>query len=342
MSLPPPTRAKDANRLITEPRPGNLPVAPPRRLPRLTIWSIAAVSLIIGITLGVLVMRHRHGSQKTIAAVNGALITQDDLFTRLQEAAGPAVVHKMVEEELQIQFAKKKGLAPTDAQVEQKYQQANQDPNFQAALASANMTVGDFKRSLRVKLSQSNVLTEGVTVSDAEVRQFYNTQIDPNNPSAQFYTPEVISLRAIAVRTQPEAQRVLQELAANTPFELAAAEFSQDSSKSNGGLIQPLQRGRSPLSKSPDVENTLFGLKVGQVSAPVSFNKGWWIFRCEDKAPGKAKPFDSVKDDCRIGALVVKGTQQKGAAIQAEFQDFERSSNLQSFWPQYEQAVTGH
>ena len=71
MSLPPPTRAKDANRLMTEPRPGSLPSAAPRRLPRLTAWFLVGLAFVIGLGIGVLVMRHRHEGQKTIAAVNG-------------------------------------------------------------------------------------------------------------------------------------------------------------------------------------------------------------------------------------------------------------------------------
>ena len=259
---------------------------------------------------------------------------------RLQEAAGPAMMHKMVEEELQIQFAKKKGLAPTDAQVEEKFDKASRSPNFLAALGAANISQDDYKRSLRVKMCQANVLTDGITVSDSEVRDFYNAQTNPRNPAAQFYSPETITLRAIAVSTQAAALKVVQELAANTPFELAASEYSLDSSKDNGGLLQPLQQGRSPLSRTPDLESAIFGLQVHQTYGPVLFNKAWWLFRCEEKTPGQAKPFESVKDDCRLGAMIQKGTQQKGKAVQAEFQEFQRTSNLQAFWRQYQQAVT--
>ena len=340
MSLPPPTRAKDANRLITETPRRAAPAGPPRRL-SLTAWPLAGLALLIGLSVGVLVMRHRHAAQTNIAAVNGVLITQDQLFLRLQEAQGPATMHKLVEEELQIQFAKKKGMAPTDTEVEQKFEQAAKNPGFLQQLAAANISTGDYKRSLKVKLSQANVLTHDVTVSEDEIRQYYNNQTDPHNANAQFYTPDAISLRAIAVPTQAAAAQVMQELASNMRFEMAATQYSLDSSKQNGGLLSPLQRGRSPLTQTPDLENAIFNLKVGQTYGPVQFNKAWWIFRCEEKAPGQAKPFDSVKEDCRLGALVLKGTQLKGPAVQAEFQQFQRSSSLQSFWPQYEQAVTG-
>jgi len=82
-------------------------------------------------------------------------------------------------------------------------------------------------------------------------------------------------------------------------------------------------------------------LKVGQLYGPVNFNKGWWIFRCEDKTLGQAVPFDSIKDEARLGAALLKGTKLNVHKVEAEFQDFQRSSSLQAFWPQFQRAVTG-
>ena len=123
-------------------------------------------------------------------------------------------------------------------------------------------------------------------------RTFYKAQSDPNNPQAQFYKPATMTFRVVATASQKAAaQRALQDLNSNTPFELVAAQYSIDPSKDAGGLISPLQRGRSPLSQTPALEATLFNMQVGQTVGPVNFNKGWWIFRCEDKTLGQALPF---------------------------------------------------
>ena len=133
----------------------------------------------------------------------------------------------------------------------------------------------------------------------------------------------------------------MQELNAKTAFDLVAAEFSTDPSKNNGGLITPLQRGHPPLSRTPALESAVFNLSKGQTYGPVNYNKQWWIFRCEDKTPGQAVPFDTVKDEAKLGAEILKGTRLHGDAIKREFANFLRGSSLQSFWPQYQQAVTG-
>jgi len=304
-------------------------------------WAAATLALLIGFGAGILVMRHRHEGQKVVAAVNGIRITQDQVYARLLTAAGQPVVHKMVEEELQLQFAAKKGVSPTDAQVEARYQTSRKDPQFMPALLASGMSLDDYKHNLRVTLAQAAVLTQGVSVSDAEVRDFYKAQSNPRNPRAQFYKPDTMTFRVIATANEKAAQAALSQLNANTPFEMVAADFSADPSKTAGGLLSPLQRGRSPLSQAPALETALFNLKVGQLYGPVNFNKGWWIFRCEDKTLGQAVPFDSIKDEARLGAALLKGTKLNGHKVEAEFQDFQRSSSLQAFWPQFQRAVTG-
>lgn len=340
MSVPPVLRPKNEKSVLSNRERPPL-MALQSRWPSLLPWAAAALALLIGLGAGVLIMRHRHEGQQTVAAVNGVQITKDQVFARLLTAAGQPVVHKMVEEELQLQFAAKKGVPPTDAQVEAKYQALRKDPRFMPALLASGMSLDDYKRSLRVKLAQANVLTDKVSVSDAEVRDFYNQQSDPKNPQAQFYKPATITFRVISTGNPKTAQAALAELNANTPFELVAAEYSADPSKDAGGLITPLQRGRSPLSQNPALETALFDMKVGQLYGPVNFNKGWWVFRCEDKSPGQAIPFDAIKDEARLGAAVVKGTKLNGRAVEKEFQDFQTHSTLQAFWTQYQRAVTG-
>ena len=342
MSVPPVLRPKNEKSVASSRQAPPPLIALQSRWQGLLPLGAAAVSLVIGFGGGVAVMRHRHEGQKTIAAVNGVQINQEQLFVRLQSVAGQPVMHKMVEEELQLQFAAKKGLAPTDAQVEARYQAIRKDPRFLPALSASGLSLSDYKRSLRVKLALANVLTDKITVSDAEVQDFYKVQSDPQNPQAQFYRPATMTFRVIATPTQGRAVSALRELNGSTPFQMAVTEYSVDPSRSIGGLLSPLQRRRSPLSQDPALEAKLYDMKVGQIQGPAFFNKQWWIFRCEDKSLGQTLPLSSIKDEAVLGAKIIKGTKLNGAAVEAEFQQFEAASSLQAFWVQYQHAVTGH
>ncbi len=310
-----------------------------KKPPKIPLWLLAAVPFLVGLAIGIVVMRQRAQTQTIVVSVNGTTITRDDLFNQMQDAVGAQTVHKMIQNILQLQFAQKKNLAPTDAEVDAEYAKMSRRPNFQQALTQSGILEGDFKYNLRVQLAETNVITQGVTVTEADAHSYYAAQSNPANPQAQFYHPAEVSLRAIATATQGQAQKALAELAAQTPFELAATTYSLDTSRSNGGLLAPLAFGRSPLHADPALEKSVFSMTVGSQIGPVFFARQWWIFRCQDKAPAKTVPYEQVQDQCLTGAKLIKGTALNSKRIQQEFTDFQHSSNLQAFWPQYQKVV---
>jgi len=342
---PAPVRAEPLSAIDTLPPfpQARTPEPPqPRQKFKLPLWLVAAGMFVVGLLIGVLVMKQRAHSATIVVSVNGDNITRDDLFNQMQDTVGAQTVHKLVQNMLQLQFAAKKNLSPTDEQVNAEYLKMSQRPNFLAALAQSGIPEGDFKQNLRVQLAETNVITQGVSASDADAQAYYRAQANPNNPAAQFYRPAEVSLRAIATATEPQARQALAELASNTPFELVATTYSLDTSKANGGLLAPLTFGRSPLHRSPTLEQTIFAMKVGSQMGPVFFSNQWWIFRCQDKAAATTLPYSQVQEQCLTGAKLAKGTAQNSKRIQQEFTDFQHSSNLQAFWPQYQKVVAAH
>ncbi len=336
------TRISPIDTLPPFPQPRTPEPPRPKLRLKLPIWLVAGAMFLLGLAIGVVVVRQRIKSQQIIVSVNGATITRDDLFNHMQDSYGMQTVHTLAQNLLQLQFAQKKGLAPTQAQVDAEYAKLSSRPNFAQVLAQSGMLEGDFKENLRVQLAETNVITQGVTVTEADTQAYYKAQSSPANPAAQFYRPAEVSLRAIATQTEPQAQKALAELASGTPFELAASTYSADTSRANGGLLAPLSLGRSPLHQIPALEQRVFAMKIGDQIGPVLFSGKWWIFRCQDKAPAATVPYSQVRDQCLTGAKLAKGTALNSRRIQQEFSDFQRTSNLQAFWPQYQRAIASH
>ncbi len=327
MSTPPPRRA------------AVLPAKP--RLDYRLPLAAAVLALIVGFVLGITVIRHRHAAAEVVASVNGTVISQSDLFEKLQSVAGQGVIHNMVEQDLQLQFAKKKGVVITDAQVDTQLAKDQENPDFQKSLTARGLTLNAYRDALRVRLAQSMVYAQGVSVTDAEVQDWYKAAANPANPSAIYYHPDAVVMSVISVPTPVLAQRAMKELNSGTPFPLVATAYSIDPSKAQGGAIQPLIRGRNPVSKDPALEAALFKLPIGGTYGPVEFGKAQWIFHCNSKTPSQTLPFTAVATEARQNALAAKGVKLNGATIAKEFTDFQHASQLKAFWPQYEQAVTG-
>ena len=121
-------------------------------------------------------------------------------------------------------------------------------------------------------------------------------------------------------------------------FAQAAQKYSKDSSAANGGLLPAILRGRSNLSKIPGLEPQLFSMQVGQQLSAVKIANAYWIIRCVGRAPANTQPFDKVKDEARLGAMLEKGLPVNGQAMQAAFAQFQRDLKITPVWPQYKPA----
>lgn len=327
----PPAKARRAARPAIEARSARF------RVPT-AVWIVLA--LVVGMGIGALGMRQRYKAKDVVAAVNGTTIDKETFFHRLELTAGPTVLHQMVGEELQLQFAQKLGVAPTQAEVDARFAQMRNQPHFDQNLAASQQTVEEFKRKIAVQMASAAVLGKGQAVTEEEMRAYYRTQTDPHNPRAQFYTPATATVAVIVSPTEAASQKVLHEMANGMPFAVAARTFSKDRSRAKDGVLPAIVRGRTRLSQVPGMEDAIFNLKIDGQLGPRKFAGSWWIIRCIDKTGAVTQPFAKVKEECRTGAMVVKSLPANGKKTEQSFEEFQKTANIQAFWPEYAAALS--
>jgi parvulin-like peptidyl-prolyl isomerase len=99
-----------------------------------------------------------------------------------------------------------------------------------------------------------------------------------------------VRLAHILVRSRPEAERALTEIAAGTPFETVAASVSIDQTAAQGGDLGYMRRGEM----LHELEEAAFSLKVGEVGDVIPSSYGYHIVKVLDRHPGAGQPsFDS-------------------------------------------------
>jgi parvulin-like peptidyl-prolyl isomerase len=302
--------------------------------------AVMLIFLIIGMAIGVLVMRQRYKAKDVVVAVNGVTIDKQELFRRLEAMAGPRAVHDMVNELMQIQYAKSLNVAPSDAEVNAKYDEMAKQPGFERSLSQNDQTQDDIKTAIRASMSQTAILTRGQTASDSEIRAYYQQNIRPDNPRARFYTPDAIQISVIVTGSQADANKAVSAMNGGMSFLNAAKNFSIDvSSKMNGGILPAILRGRTKAASIPGFESALFGMKIGQMIGPRSFAGKWWIIRCIDRKEASSQPFDQVKDECRQAVLLGKLTKGDANKIQEGYKNYQKNCVIQAFWPEYKAAA---
>ena len=145
------------------------------------------------------------------------------------------------------------------------------------------------------------------TVSDAEAKKFYDSQIG----SAK---QEEVRARHILVDSKEKARELFEKVAYGTDFAELAKQHSKDpGSKDQGGDLGYFAKGQMV----PQFEEAAFKLQKGEVSQPFETQFGWHIIKVDDRRAGQAVPFDAVKERI-VGAIIHQKAQQVAGDLRAK------------------------
>jgi len=142
------------------------------------------------------------------------------------------------------------------------------------------------KKDLMARLFLEGKTKDVPATTEAEAKDFYEQNKD------QFRSPESVHLRHILVKTDKEANDILAKLKKGGDFADLAGKHSICPSRSRGGDLDWLSRGR--LVK--EIEDVAFGMNKGEVTGPVQTKFGYHVVYLEDKKPERVNSFDEVKE----------------------------------------------
>lgn len=306
------------------------PASSRRRLP----WPWIGGAAVLG--LGALLLTR---GEAPLAKVDSVSIGQPEFAHRLELAAGPQVLQQMVNEEMDLALARKAGVYPTDAEVQAKLDEAKKQPDFAKQLEQSRQTEADLRRGILVKLAQQNVVTKGVEVTDAEVKEFYDKNASANTPNARYYTPDAVQVAAIVLPNKALADAAYADLASGATFAAVAQSRTVGPNPDKGGLLPPFVKGKTDTKPLGALADVIWKMKVGDQTSPQPAAGRWWIVRCVGRSQEGTVPFVKVKDEYAQLAKLDKGLKANGAAIQSQLDELKASSPLQVLRPEYKDLI---
>lgn len=273
-------------------------------------WLVVAVGLLVAGAGGISAAAETPRPEvpeggRVVAQVNRVEITYGEFLGRLeslQRERGPIppeqfrdVLRGMVQEEILLQGASAERL--------------DQDPAVTVRLEQARRQV------LIEELLRRKVLAQA-RITDEEARKMY----EDNQP---LFSTETVGARHIMVKTQAEAEAILQDLQAGKDFaELAKAKSQDIGSAEKGGDLGSLRRGQTV----PEFEAEAFRLKEGELSPVIKTEYGYHILRGGAHAT-VTQPFDEVKD--RIRQTLLQEKQRE--TFKAFMADLEKKAATELF-----------
>lgn len=176
-------------------------------------------------------------------------------------------------------------------------------------------------------------LSPQVTVADEEVKQYYEEHQNEFGTQEQRQAAHIlitVSKQASDAERQAakaKAEQVLQQVKQSpAKFAALAKQYSQDpGSAANGGDLGMFGRG----AMVKPFEDSVFGLKVGEVSDLVQSDFGYHIIKLQAVKPAKIQPLSEVKN-LIVQRLKSQHANDKFAELAEKFNNtvYEQSDSL--------------
>ena len=243
------------------------------------------------------------------------MVNNSEELKKAVDEVTPQLLVDAIDELLLLQMGKEKGYHLSDEQFKawlenlRKEQNLTDDQKFQAALKQEGMTVDDLRKNVEKQFLVGQVQRDEVgsklSITEEEARQYYLTHKN------DFAEPATVTLREILVEVpsttkggqstisvakqdeaESQAAALRTRLLAGEDFAKVAAEASAAPSKSNGGIIGPINVAEVSVS----LQELIGKMKPGEITQPIRTTKGVQILKLETIKPASVQPFESVRD----------------------------------------------
>ena len=259
-----------------------------------------------------------------VARVNGKAVLGRDLEQRIQSELAPIgnpewknlkedyqqeLVNQslgtLVAAELIYQKAVSLGMKATDAEVQAEFTKAaksfGSDAEMNIALANRGMDraalIRDFGRSLTVAKYVDEIIGKKITVTPAEVGDYYTGHKSAFNHPDLIRTSQIFIMVPESATPEQDklarqrAETVLARARKGEDFAKLAKEYSMDGSASTGGDVGLVPKG----SLNPEYEEAAFALQVGAISDVVRTQAGYHIIKVTEKRKAGLSELDEVR-----------------------------------------------
>jgi peptidyl-prolyl cis-trans isomerase SurA len=266
--------------------------------------SVRTISLFLASALVLLAGCHKGPQQGVVATVNGHPIFQTDVDKayNAQLATNPQqqtpspdqadslklnILHTLIIEAIIDQRAAKQNLTAADAEVEAKLAEMKApytEAQFQAKLKASNLTLDELKRDVRRSITQDKLLNKEInsriTVTDANVTNYYNAHkadfnlIEPAYHVAQIEVTDQGSAQAANLQNnkatsdadaRKKIQAIKNRIDSGEDFGELAANFSErPDTAPNGGDMGFITE--SQLKTNPAIYAAITKLTAGQTT----------------------------------------------------------------------------
>lgn len=244
---------------------------------------------------------------KIIAIVNNEVITQKDLddfvnFMRIQlgrefkggeldakiQSMEVELMERLIEDRLILQEANKSKVSVDQNRIREKVEEIRRryssDVDYQASLAKQGLVEADIEQRIKEQMLMYSIIQtkvrDKIVVAPQEVTDFYNQNLE------EFKIPEQREFESLSTDSEEIAKKAYEQLEKGK----ALYELEKDYS----GEISKITAYSGELRK--DIEDTVFHLRVGEISRPQKIDNKFYIFSLNKIISGRQQSLAEAQD----------------------------------------------
>ena len=228
----------------------------------------------------------RYSSARPLVTIDGKAIRKKDYQDALDAQTQGGVLKKMVFSQIVTNAAAKKGLTPSDKDVDARLaDMERRDPSSLGDAAQNPAHMAQLRQDIKTDLALTHLRTAGVQVSDAEVAAFYAANQRGFALPAQVKTTMAVAENAVDAATATDLLRQ------GTPEDVIARQprmhiVGRNGFQVNLAALPPAQSGR--------INRSVYAMKPGAVQT-FPAGKVFLVVRVDKKLPAGVPPLGQIK-----------------------------------------------
>jgi peptidyl-prolyl cis-trans isomerase SurA len=240
------------------------------------------------------------------------------------------ILRQLINDEIVMQQAAKDNLEATEAEINTKFINLKKnftEERFQQFLKEQGLTVDnireELKKSSTIEKFYNREITSKISVSDAEIRDFFNNNKQNFNLPDTWHVYHILitpksnqaqvagNTKTFDAQTVQEAQdrvlRALKQVLAGEDFQIVARDNSDDfTSAPSGGDLGFLSAQQMEQQIGPAFRHAVETLKQGETFAnPVVTQYGFHIVRVTEKAPAGQRDLSDAAVQANIRQIIL-------------------------------------
>lgn len=240
--------------------------------------------------------------ERPLAAIDREPITLLKMRERLMEAAGGEVLREMRLEE-----AIQQKLESQDIEIGDDAIQAEED-NLLLELDDDPDVAAQLLEAVRASQGLGDVRYRSLLWRNAALRALVQEQVEVDVETMQLlwkitHGPK-LRTRIIVVNSFSRAAMIVQELQDGEDFTRLAVDWSIDSSRDRGGLLEPFSM--ADLSYPLALRKAFDDLEPGQCTNAVLLGDRYLVGRLEERIPADGISYESIEDRLRTQARITR------------------------------------